>query len=245
MSEAAPLSHEQTLSLLQAVKDGDEAALETLVVRNTALVKSIVRKYLNRGTEYDDLFQIGSMGMIKAIRNFDPAYGVRFSTYAVPMIAGEIKRHLRDDGMIKVSRLLKELAARGAAAQEALGARLGRDASVNEIAEEIGEDSEDIVLAIEAARPHVSIYEPVFGEDSDTMVMDMVGSQQDEATLTVDKVLLKEILGSLLPRERQIIILRYFADKTQSEIASLLGVSQMQVSRLESRILGKLRDMAQ
>ena len=245
MSEAAPLSHEQTLSLLQAVKDGDEAALETLVVRNTALVKSIVRKYLNRGTEYDDLFQIGSMGMIKAIRNFDPAYGVRFSTYAVPMIAGEIKRHLRDDGMIKVSRSLKELAARVAVAQEALGARLGRDASVNEIAEEIGEDSEDIVLAIEAARPHVSIYEPVFGEDSDTMVMDMVGSQQDEATLTVDKVLLKEILGSLLPRERQIIILRYFADKTQSEIASLLGVSQVQVSRLESRILGKLRDMAQ
>ena len=153
--------YEETLKYIKLAQSGDREAMNELVERNMALVRSIVKKYLNRGTEYDDLYQIGSMGLVKAIKNFDSSYGVRFSTYAVPMIAGEIKRFLRDDGMIKVSRTLKELAAKVCAAQRELGTALGRDPGVQEIAEYIGETPEDIALALDASRPHVSIYEPV------------------------------------------------------------------------------------
>ena len=142
--------YEETLKYIKLAQSGDREAMNELVERNMALVRSIVKKYLNRGTEYDDLYQIGSMGLVKAIKNFDSSYGVRFSTYAVPMIAGEIKRFLRDDGMIKVSRTLKELAAKVCAAQRELGTALGRDPGVQEIAEYIGETPEDIALALDA-----------------------------------------------------------------------------------------------
>ena len=244
MSESAPLSHDQTLELIAMAQTGDDAAQEALIINNAALVKSIVKKFTNRGTEYDDLYQIGCLGLVKAIRNFDSAYNVRFSTYAVPMIAGEIKRFLRDDGMIKVSRSLKEVAARAAAAQERLGRELGRDAGIAEIAKCIEEEVETVVMAMEAVRPHASIYEPAFGDDSDALLIDRVSGEGSEANDAINRVLLKELLHSLDPRERQIIMLRYFSDKTQGEIAKTLGVSLVQVSRLENRILSNLRERA-
>ncbi len=240
MAESAQLSHEDTIDLIVRAQQGDDGATERLLNGNIALVRSIVRRFIGRGAEYDDLFQIGCLGLVKAIRRFDVSFDVRFSTYAVPMIAGEIKRFLRDDGMIKVSRTLKELAARAAAAKEKLSNALGREPAIEEIAREIGAAAEDVLMALESARPHISIYEPVYGEDSDTLVIDTAAAKDDTLD-AVDRVMLKELVCALEPRERQLIILRYFMDKTQIEIAGLMGVSQVQVSRMESRILKKLR----
>lgn len=245
MAESCALPHEETLALIERAQAGEEEAQERLVVCNAPLVRSIVRKYTGRGAEYEDLYQIGCLGLVKAIRNFDTGYNVRFSTYAVPMIAGEIKRFLRDDGMIKVSRSLKELAARAAAAQAELSSSTGREPGVMEIAQALGEAPEDIAMALEAARPHVSIYEPAFGEDSEPQMIDRMAGDAGGEEEALNRVLLKELLGTLDARERRIILLRYFSDKTQSEIAGMLGVSQVQVSRLESRILQKLREKAQ
>lgn len=232
------------MELLRQAADGQEHARDELVAHNTALVKSIVKKYLGRGAEFEDLYQIGCLGLVKAIRNYDPAYNVRFSTYAVPMIAGEIKRFLRDDGMVKVSRSLKELAARVAALQERLLVELGRNPGVQELARSLGAEPEDVAMAMEASRPCQSIDEPLFMDGSDTSMGDrLAAAGQDEAAM-VDRVVIKELLKSLEPRERQLIMLRYFQDKTQGEIAAVMGVSQVQISRLESRILQKLREQA-
>ena len=236
--------YEETLKYIKLAQSGDREAMNELVERNMALVRSIVKKYLNRGTEYDDLYQIGSMGLVKAIKNFDSSYGVRFSTYAVPMIAGEIKRFLRDDGMIKVSRTLKELAAKVCAAQRELGTALGRDPGVQEIAEYIGETPEDIALALDASRPHVSIYEPVYGDEGEALVMDRITAEEDGTDTALDRVLLQQLMEILDSREKKIVVMRYFRDKTQSEIAAYLGISQVQVSRLENRIMEKLRERA-
>lgn len=243
MMDAAPLPHEEVLALIRCAQTGDDAAMDNLVRHNTALVKSIVKKYLGRGVEFDDLFQIGCLGLVKAIQNYDEQFNVRFSTYAVPMIAGEIKRFLRDDGMIKVSRSIKELATKAAAAQERLRRTLGGDPGILELAREVEADPEDIAVALEAVRPHVSLYEHVYDDGSDATLLDrMQQSESGEDTGVVDKILLKELLGQLEARERQLIVLRYFQDKTQSEIARLMGVSQVQISRLENRIICKLRD---
>jgi len=244
MMDAAPLPHEEVVSLLRDAQAGDKEAMDELVRHNTALVKSIVKKYLGRGIEFDDLFQIGCLGLVKAIQNYDEAYNVRFSTYAVPMIAGEIKRFLRDDGMIKVSRSIKELAVRAAAAQERLRRTLGGDPGILELAREVDAEPEDIAVALEAVRPHVSLYEHVYDDGSEATLLDRMQQDGGEETVVVDKILLKELLGQLEARERQLIVLRYFQDKTQSEIAQLMGVSQVQISRLENRIISKLRDAA-
>ncbi|HWQ57601.1 MAG TPA: SigB/SigF/SigG family RNA polymerase sigma factor [Clostridia bacterium] len=245
MDEREPLSHEETLGLITRAQAGSEEAQERLVVCNTALVKSIVRRFLGKGCEYDDLFQIGCMGLVKAINNFDMSYDVRFSTYAVPMIAGEIKRFLRDDGIIKVSRSLRELAVRAACARDALANRLNREPGVVEIADALEVEPEELSRALEAARPCVSIYEPAYGADSDALVMDVVPVPEEELSGALDRVLLKELLGELQPRERALIVMRYFLDKTQSETAAALGISQVQVSRLESRILSSMRGRLQ
>ncbi len=241
MDEREPLSHEETLALIALAQEGSEEAQEKLVVCNTALVKSIVRRFLGKGCEYDDLFQIGCMGLVKAIKNFDCNFEVRFSTYAVPMIAGEIKRFLRDDGMIKVSRSLRELSIRASSVREILLTQLGREPGVMEIAQALGVEPEELARALEAARPCVSIYEPAYGADSDALVMDVVPMQEEELSGALDRVILKELLSELAPRERTIIVMRYFMDKTQSETAAALGISQVQVSRLEGRILAAMR----
>ena len=244
MNDTSRLTYERTMELIPLAKGGDVEAMEELVRCNMALVRSIVKKYVNRGVEYDDLYQIGSMGLVKAVKNFDPAYNVRFSTYAVPMIAGEIKRYLRDDGMIKVSRSLKELAGKAAAAQVELSSRLGRDPGIQELAEYMGENPEDISMAMDASRPHISIYEPVYGDEGDALVMDKLTGSSDGDDDALDRIMLQQLMSILEPREQKIIMLRYFRDKTQSEIAASMGISQVQVSRLESRIMKKLRERA-
>ena len=241
MSEGGVLSAERTAELIRAAQSGDETASEELVRANIPLVRSIIRGFMNRGTEYEDLLQIGCLGLVKAIKNFNTDYGVRFSTYAVPMIAGEIKRYLRDDGMIKVSRTLKETASRAAAARERLSHELCREPTVEELASDIGEEVESVVLALDAARPHISIYEPAYGEDSDALLIDNAADECDATGEALDKVMIKELLRVLTPRERQLIMLRFFLDKTQQETASVMGVSQVQISRMEGKIMQKLR----
>ena len=237
------LTHEDTMQLIALAQHGDDSAREELVVRNMALVGSIVRGYLGRGAEYDDLMQIGSIGLIKAIDGYDAQFGVRFSTYAVPMISGEIKRFLRDDGIIKVSRSLKENALKIYRASESLKKSLGREPHISEIAEQTELDPEEIVHALEAVRSPISIYEPVY-EDSggNRLLLDTIAASGDDEL--IDKLLTGELISKLNDRERSIIYMRYFDDKTQSEIAKAIGVSQVQVSRLLNKALAKLRSIA-
>jgi RNA polymerase sporulation-specific sigma factor len=240
MSDNGVLKHEEALRLIKAAQGGDEEAKETLIVRNTALVKSIVKKFLNRGVEFDDLMQIGSLGLVKAVLGYDPSYEVRFSTYAVPMIAGEIKRFLRDDGIIKVSRSLREKSFEIFSVKEKMKEELKREPTVEELAERLEMSAEDIVFAVEAVRSPVSIYEPAFDdENSKTMLIDTMS--EDSNNDMIDKILLKELIQQLDPKERQLIMLRYYSDKTQMEIAEILGVSQVQVSRLITKIINKLK----
>ncbi len=238
------LTHEETLALIEKAQNGDDEARGILVKKNIALVKSLVKKFLNRGYEYDDLFQLGSIGLIKAIQNYDPKYNVRFSTYAVPMIMGEIKRFLRDDGMIKVSRSLKELVNKSAAVREHLKGQLGRDPSIQEIAEAVGSTPEEIVYAMDAVRTPASIYDVIYeDEDNPIMLIDKISESSTEVNDATERITLNDLLSKLDKRERTIIIMRYFRDKTQSEIAEMLNISQVQVSRIEKKVLLKMREM--
>lgn len=240
MADKGVLSHEESLRLIEAAQKGDSAAKETLVVRNTALVKSIVKKFLNRGVEFEDLMQIGSLGLIKAVIGYDAKFNVRFSTYAVPMIAGEIKRFLRDDGIIKVSRSLREKSFEIYNAKEALKNELKREPTIDEISQKLAMAPEDIVFAMEAVRSPVSIFEPAFeDEGSKTLLIDTMSENTDNDM--IDTILLKELIQKLDPKERQLIMLRFYSDKTQMEIAELLGVSQVQVSRLITKTIQKLK----
>lgn len=240
MSGKGVLSHEESLALIKAAQNGDNAAKETLVVRNTALVKSIVKKFLNRGVEFEDLMQIGSLGLIKAVLGYDARFNVRFSTYAVPMIAGEIKRFLRDDGIIKVSRSLREKSFEIFSAKEVLKNELKREPTIDELAAKLDMAAEDIVFAMEAVRTPVSIFEPAFeDEGSKTLLIDTMSEGSDNDM--IDTILLKELIQKLEPKERQLIMLRFFSDKTQMEIAELMGVSQVQVSRLITKTIQKLK----
>ena len=199
---------------------------------------------MNRGYEYEDLFQLGSIGLIKAIQNYEPKFNVRFSTYAVPMIVGEIKRFLRDDGMIKVSRSLKELVNKSTAAREQLKGKLGRDPSVQEIAEAIDSTPEEIVYAMEAVRTPASIYDVIYeDEDNPILLIDKMSEDTPQIDETMERITLNDLLSKLDKRERTIIIMRYFRDKTQSEIAEMLNISQVQVSRIEKKVLLKMREM--
>ena len=240
MADKSLLSHEESIRLIKLAQAGDAQAQETLVLRNTALVKSIVKKFLNRGVEFDDLMQIGSLGLIKAIKGYDISFNVRFSTYAVPMIAGEIKRFLRDDGIIKVSRSLREKSFEIFGVKERLKLELKREPTIEELARRMNMSPEDVVFAMEAVRSPVSIFEPAFDdENSKTLLIDTMSEHDDNAI--IDSILLKEMIQKLSPKERQLIMLRFFSDKTQMEIAEVLGVSQVQVSRLITKTLSKLK----
>ena len=236
---SALLSHEQTLQLIAAAQNGDEQAKEELIEKNIPLVKSIVKGYLGRGTEYEDLFQLGSLGLLKAILHYDASFDVRFSTYAVPLISGEIKRFLRDDGPIKVSRVLRENAAKAYRAAEQLKKELGREPTTAELAKAAGMTEEDLIECTDASRAPLSIDEPL-SEDSDATLLDTLSVSEDEHT--INRRLIRQLLAQFSPRERQVIMLRYFGDKTQSQIAALIGVSQVQVSRILKSSLQKLRD---
>lgn len=233
---------DRTIALIKQSHDGDEAAREQLVKENIGLVWCVVRRFYGRGAEPDDLFQIGSIGLLKAIDKFDPAFEVKFSTYAVPMISGEIKRFLRDDGMIKVSRSLKELAYKAYFAKEKLQEALGRDPTIDEIAEKLAVPREELVMALESSGEVESLHKPIYQKDGDEIrLMDKLEEQDAQEEKVLNRMMLTQLLGGLNKEERQLIYLRYFANQTQSEVGKKLGISQVQVSRLEKKILKSLR----
>ena len=236
------LSSKEKSLLLQKVKAGDNIAREKFIKCNLRLVLSIVQRFSQSNENIDDLFQIGCIGMIKALDNFDIKQGVQFSTYAVPMITGEIKRHLRDNSSsIRVSRSLKDTAYKAITTRETLMKKNLKEPSITEIAEEIGISKADIVIALEAVTPSISLYEPVFNDGGDTLyVIDQVKDKKNTEDRWVRNIALREAINRLSPRERQIIILRFFDCLTQTEVAKDLGISQAQVSRLEKCAL---RDM--
>ncbi len=231
------------IDLIESAKGGDKDAQSLLVEKNIGLVWSIVRRFQNRGYEADDLFQIGCIGLIKAINKFDKSYDVRFSTYAVPMIIGEIKRFIRDDGIIKVSRSLKEISSKARITKEVMSKELGREPSVNEIADRLSIQVEELVMAMEAGCVPESLYNTVSeGDNSPILLIDRIDSESNSNELDIiDKIALKQVLETLKPREKQIIVLRYFKEKTQAQIAVMLGLSQVQVSRIEKKIIEDIR----
>lgn len=236
---------EETAVLLTQAQAGDRGAREILVEKNLGLVHHIVKRFLGRGYEAEDLFQIGSIGLMKAIDKFDLTYEVKFSTYAVPMIAGEIKRFLRDDGMVKVSRTLKENGMKIKQAADEVSKELGREATISEISELTGISVEDIVVAMEANAEVESIYKSVYQSDGNEIYMvDRLPSGKDENEKVLNHILLEQLLSELTDEEKRLIALRYFQDKTQVEVARQLGISQVQVSRLEKRILLRMRGLA-
>ena len=235
---------DETMKLIEMAHNGDKAARERLVMDNVGLVWSIVRRFTGRGCETEDLFQIGSIGLIKAIDKFDTAYEVRFSTYAVPMIAGEIKRFLRDDGMIKVSRSIKEMGVRVAAARETLSGLLGRDPTVDELADRLGVSREEVAASLEAGSQVESLYAPSgSGDDNNLTLLDRVAEEREAHEELLDRMVLGQLLMALDRQQREIIIRRYFYNQTQTQIAKLLGISQVQVSRMERKILKEMRRM--
>nr|WP_243108380.1 SigB/SigF/SigG family RNA polymerase sigma factor [Maliibacterium massiliense] len=230
-------------ALIASAQQGDASALEQMVAHNTRLVHSIARRYAGRGVDYDDLYQLGCMGLVKAIQRFDTTLGVAFSTYAVPMITGEIRRFLRDDGAVRVSRGLKDAYRRARQVEEALKLELGTEPDLETWAAHMGVSAQELVFILDSAHAPVSLDAPCGKEDDTTMAERLPASADEQERLT-DRLLLEQLLGELPQRERQIIVLRYFRQKTQSEIAQHLGISQVQVSRLESRILRDLRARA-
>ena len=233
------LDHDTTIKLIKQAQEGDKQALTELLVNNMPLVKSIAKRYKNRQIEYDDLLQLGSLGFVKAVSNFDCSYNVRFSTYAVPMIAGEIKRYIRDDGEIKVSRMVKLLNSKMQAYIAEFCQQNDRQPSIEEIARRFDVDVHEAVFALDSSKYPVSIYEK-YDDDSKGCVLDKLTDGHGENDM-LDKIMLKDVIKSLPERERNVIVLRYYRDKTQSEIASILGVSQVQISRIESKVLKELR----
>ena len=234
---------DHTIVLIQKSHKGDKEARARLVEENTGLVWCVVKRFYNRGVEMEDLFQIGTIGLLKAIDKFDLNYDVKFSTYAVPMIAGEIKRFLRDDGMIKVSRSLKELSYKAYLCREKLQERFGREPSVTELAGELGVEPEELMAALDASSEVESLHKPIYQSDGqEVSLMDRLPWRAEPEEEVLDHLLLKELLGGLEKEERQLIYLRYFADRTQAQAGKELGISQVQVSRLEKKILKSMRE---
>ncbi len=217
-------------------------AREEFINGNLKLVLSVIRRFNNRGENADDLFQIGCIGLIKAIDNFDTTLNVQFSTYAVPMIIGEIRRYLRDNNAIRVSRSLRDTAYKALSAKERLSAKCGREPTITEIAKELDMPKEDIVMALDAIQDPISLYEPVFHDGGDALyVMDQVCDEKNQDDSWLEEIALKEAMKHLNPREKMIINMRFFQCKTQMEVADEISISQAQVSRLEKSALGHMK----
>ena len=241
-SKLKVLTEAEKTELLKRVAEGDAKAREELINGNLRLVLSVIQRFTGRGESPDDLFQVGCIGLIKAIDNFSADFGVRFSTYAVPMIEGEVKRHIRDSGQIRVSRSLRDTAYKAMQAKEKLTVELKRDPTIEEIAERVGCKREDVVIALEAVSEPISLYEPVFSESGDTVyVMDQIGDNNDDNNW-LDEIALKDAISALGAREKKILNLRFLQGKTQVEVADEIGISQAQVSRLEKSALGKIKN---
>ena len=233
---------DENLELIKLAQAGDKQATDQLVENNVGLVWSVVKKFAGRGLEAEDLFQIGAIGLIKCVQKFDLSFEVKFSTYAVPMIIGEIKRFLRDDGLIKISRPLKELAVKAKYMQEELIQKTGSSPTVGELAAALEVDVEDLLMAMDAGRDVESLHSTIYqGDGSPIYLIDKLDQNQGSDGNMVDIIALKEMIDKLNPKERQIIMLRYFSEKTQTEIANEIGVSQVQVSRIEKKVLQAMR----
>lgn len=241
------IADNSNLALIKRAQSGDAVARNTLIDKNTGLVWSVVRRFRNRNVEIDDLFQIGCIGLIKAVDKFDFSFNVQFSTYAIPMILGEIRRHFRDDGAIKVSRSLKELSLKARDISEKLEQELGRPPTINELAEAINEEPENIVHAMEASRAPESLFrEYDDNEGSENRLIDrIVASDKDKETETVERISLHSALKQLSNRDKELIKMRYYLGQTQEKVANKLGISQVQVSRLEKKILAQLKSKLQ
>lgn len=230
---------DETSALLRAARSGDRDAAEQLVTENSGLIWSVARRYFGRGVDPDDLYQLGCVGFLKAIAGFDEGYGTQFSTYAVPKISGEIRRFLRDDGAVKVSRGIKERAAAIHAARRTLEQRLGREPTLSELSQETGLEPEEIAVAETASAPAESLQREAF---EDGFTLEEILGDDTETERILERVSLGEAIDTLPEREKQVIALRYFHDMTQDAAARVLGVSQVQVSRLERRAIGRLRE---
>ena len=232
---------EKTNQLIRLAKAGDDSAKESMLIENTNLIKSIVRRYLNKGVEYDDLFQLASMGLLKAINGFDESYGVRFSTYAVPMISGEIKRFMRDDGSIKVSRAIKAAAKEINAFVDEYSSEHGTQPTIKTISEKFQIPESEVVFTMGSSHMPVSIYaQSDYKDDKSQYLLDKLPVEDGQEDM-IDKLELEAAIGELGERDKKVIMLRYFRDMTQSEVASMMGISQVQVSRIENRIMEGFR----
>lgn len=235
------LDTKTTLDLITKAKKGDESAKTKLFEENSPLIKSVIKRFLHKGIEYDDLYQIGTVGLLKAINNFDEKFNVKFSTYVVPMVIGEIKRFMRDDGAIKVSRTIKTLNLKIRKFIEEFNRENYRKPTPQEIAKKFDIDEAEVIFTMDSAAMPISIYTPFEDDSKSLLLIDRLNPDNFDEKM-IDNIMLKEVLKSLDKRDKKIILLRFFRDKTQSEIAKVLGVSQVQVSRLENKVLEKIKD---
>lgn len=236
------LTDEQKTELLKKARDGDKRARERLINGNLRLVLSVIQGFQNRGECPDDLFQVGCVGLIKAVDNFDMTLDVKFSTYAVPMIIGEIRRYMRDNNMLRVSRSVRDMAYKAMQARERLSNELMREQTISEIASALGESTKAVSAALDAIIAPISLYEPVYSDSGDTLyVMDQIKDNDCNDANWIDHIALGEVIDGLGVRERRILQLRFFAGKTQTEVSKEIGISQAQVSRLEKQALEKMK----
>lgn len=235
------ISHEETLRLIKLAQNGDEEAKNTLIQEHSPLVKSLIKRYKNKNIEYDDLYQLGCVGFTRAINKFDEKFNVQFSTYAVPIILGEIKRELRDEGYIKVSRSVKHKAILIKKFIEDFLSKNTYSPQIEQIADYFEMDSSEVVFILDSVKMPVSIYETLDDDENSQQLCDKISAQDNGEEEKMDKLLLTKLINSLSEKDKKIIILRYFQDRTQTEVAKELGVSQVQVSRMETKILEQLR----
>lgn len=235
------LDNEQVLKLVKEAQAGNQEAKSILIEENSPLIKSVIKRFKDKGIEYDDLYQIGCIGFLKAIKNFNSEFNVKFSTYVVPMVIGEIKRFMRDDGAIKVSRALKTLNLQINRYIENFVEKQQRKPTIEEIATNFKVEEQDIIMAMDSAKMPLSIYTPLEDDIESSSIVDRIEADEDYNEKMIDDIALKEVVKKLDERDRKIILLRYYYDKTQSEIAKELNISQVQVSRLENKILDNLK----
>ncbi len=241
-AELPIIKNEKMKKLLYQVKQGDNAAREELIQGNLRLVLSVIQRFNNRGENVDYLFQVGCIGLMKAIDNFDLSQNVRFSTYAVPMIIGEIRRYLRDNNPIRVSRSLRDIAYKALQIRDRLASEKGVDPTLTEIAEALGVDREEIVFALDAIQEPISLFEPIYHDGGDPIfVMDQIDDEKTSDSVWIEEISLREAIGNLGDRERKILNMRFFEGRTQMEVAEEIGISQAQVSRLEKAALLDLK----
>jgi RNA polymerase sporulation-specific sigma factor len=241
-SKLKVLSNDEKNQLLLKIKAGDKEARTTFINGNLRLVLSVIQRFSNRGENMDDLFQVGCIGLIKALDNFDLSQNVRFSTYAVPMIIGEIRQYLRDNNSIRVSRSLRDIAYKALQVKESLLAKNSREPTIEEIAKELGQKKEDVVMALDAIMDPLSLYEPVYSDGGDAIfIMDQVSDTKNSDENWLEQIALKESMDRLSEREKNILALRFYEGKTQMEVASQIGISQAQVSRLEKNAIERIK----